>query len=178
MGAGAGTCPKRIHPWLGLLAGPSLERFTWQRVQRPPRRAVCERPPSGARQEHRASHRKCEVKLSQKQRNGPPPIAGRSESQAATTATDTTRTSLRRASVTAAAQRPNGTPLALASVFAPHGRRTWWWYSFPCRTCATYHFGRARELDQVTGQRKTACGHVVMIVAARVYGRPDSGAAT
>jgi hypothetical protein len=73
--------------------------------------------------------------------------------------------------------RRNGPPLAQASVFAPHGRRRWWWFAFPCADCAAYHFGRARSLDEVTGKRRAGCGHWVTIMIAHCYGKPDRGAA-
>jgi hypothetical protein len=85
------------------------------------------------------------------------------------------------ASVAGLGRRADGTrrrpALAPASAYAPLGRRTWWWYSFPCRVCHTWHLGRARELDQVTGRRRAECGHWVYVMVARVYGRSDPGAA-
>jgi hypothetical protein len=61
-------------------------------------------------------------------------------------------------------------PLAPASVYAPRGRRRHWWYCYPCRVCNTFHFGRASELDKVTGERRAGCGHAVSVMIARVYG--------
>jgi hypothetical protein len=110
-----------------------------------------------------------------KSRPGSPARTG-SQAEAATTATIAAPIVRRRAD-RRQVQRRNQPPLALASVFAPHGRRTWWWYTYACRTCAAHHFGRAPELDQVTGRRKAGCGHLVQIVAARVYGRPDGAVA-
>jgi hypothetical protein len=60
-------------------------------------------------------------------------------------------------------------PLAPASVYAPQGRRRHWWYCYPCRICATWHFGRARDLDQVADVRRAGCGHQVQVMAARIY---------
>ncbi len=67
-------------------------------------------------------------------------------------------------------------PIAPASVYAPIGRRRWWWYAYRCLTCGVYQLGRARQLDQVTGQRRAGCGHAVVIMAARIYGAPGAGA--
>lgn len=61
-------------------------------------------------------------------------------------------------------------PIAPASVYAPLGRRRWWWYSYPCRTCGAYQFGRAKTLDAVTGVRRAGCGHLVSVMIARTYG--------
>jgi len=55
-------------------------------------------------------------------------------------------------------------------VFAPQGRRRNWWYTYSCRVCGAYQFGRARELDQVTGIRRAGCGHQVSVMIARTYG--------
>lgn len=59
------------------------------------------------------------------------------------------------------------------SLYAPAGRRRWWWYSYRCQACGTYQLGRARELDRVTGVRKAGCGHAVEIVVSRVYRSPE-----
>jgi hypothetical protein len=90
---------------------------------------------------------------------------------------DTLMPSVRRGTATRRKAARNRPPLAPASVYAPLGRRRYWWYSYPCRTCGTYHFGRARELDEVTGVRRAGCGHQVNVMLARVYGRAGSGAA-
>ena len=68
-------------------------------------------------------------------------------------------------------------PIAPASVYAPLGRRRWWWYAYSCRTCAAYQFGRAKTLDAVTGVGRAGYGHQVNVMAARIYGRTDAGAA-
>jgi hypothetical protein len=68
-------------------------------------------------------------------------------------------------------------PIAPASVFGPVGRRRSWWYTYKCRVCGAYLFGRAKSLDAVTGERKAGCGHRVQIMAARIYSQPESGAA-
>lgn len=69
-------------------------------------------------------------------------------------------------------------PLSPASVFSPVGRRRSWWYTYRCRDCGAYLFGRAQSLDAVTGERRAGCGHRVQIVAARIYSQPGPGAAT
>jgi hypothetical protein len=67
----------------------------------------------------------------------------------------------------------NRPPVAPASVFAPDGRRRLWHFTYPCRICGAYNFGRSRTLDDVTGLRRATCGHVVTVMAARTYtGRP------
>jgi hypothetical protein len=68
-------------------------------------------------------------------------------------------------------------PIAPASVFSPVGRRRFWWYTYRCRTCGAYLFGRAKTLDAVTGERKAGCGHRVQVMAARIYSQPESGVA-
>ena len=65
-------------------------------------------------------------------------------------------------------------PLAPASVFAPRGRRRLWHYTYPCRACGTYHFGRAKALDEVTGVRRAGCGHLVSVMIARTYASPEA----
>jgi DNA-directed RNA polymerase subunit RPC12/RpoP len=65
-------------------------------------------------------------------------------------------------------------PIAPASVA---GRRRSWWYTYRCRTCGAYLFGRAPSLDGVTGARRPGCSHRVNVMAARIYGQPGSGAA-
>ena len=64
-------------------------------------------------------------------------------------------------------------PLAPASVFPPIGRRKLWAYTYKCRTCGAYLFGRAKTLDAVTGERKALCGHRVQVMAARIYSQPE-----
>lgn len=59
---------------------------------------------------------------------------------------------------------------AYVSLYAPAGRRTWWWYSYRCPTCGTYQLGRSQVLTSVTRQRKGGCGHLLAIVIARTYG--------
>ena len=68
------------------------------------------------------------------------------------------------------AARRDRPPLAPASVFLQSGRRRLIHYTYPCRTCQTFHFGRAKSLDGVTGVRRAGCGHLVSVMIARVYG--------
>lgn len=63
------------------------------------------------------------------------------------------------------------------SLFAPAGRRTWWWFTGRCVRCGTTTFGRVRREEDAAGVRRAACGHRVRLTVARVYRRPDSGAA-
>jgi DNA-directed RNA polymerase subunit RPC12/RpoP len=65
-------------------------------------------------------------------------------------------------------------PLAPASVYAPLGRRRYWWYAYRCRTCGAHQFGRAKSLDAVTGVRRASCGHQVSVMAARIYTSPEA----
>jgi hypothetical protein len=74
-------------------------------------------------------------------------------------------------------RRRQQVPIAPASVFGPVGRRRYWWYTYTCRTCGAHLFGRARSLDDVTGERKAGCGHRVQVMAARIYSQPEPGAA-
>ena len=92
-----------------------------------------------------------------------PPAKG----SGARTATTSVSTTITRSGAARTKPRP---PLAAASVFAPQGRRRNWWYTYSCRVCGAFHFGRARELDQVTGVRRAGCGHQVSVMIARTYG--------
>ena len=74
---------------------------------------------------------------------------------------------------TARGARKQPAPLAPASVFPPFGKRRGWAYTYGCRTCGAYLFGRARTLDAVTGERKAGCGHRVQVMAARIYSQPE-----
>jgi DNA-directed RNA polymerase subunit RPC12/RpoP len=62
-------------------------------------------------------------------------------------------------------------PAAFVSLWAPAGRRRWWWYSYRCGQCGRYQLGRASTLEDVTGIRTAGCGHRVTIAIARIYGR-------
>ena len=84
---------------------------------------------------------------------------------------DAARTGQPSPTATIAQRSGNGRPpLAPASVYAPLGRRRWWWYAYRCRICGAHLFGRSKTLDAVTGVRRAGCGHHVNIMAARVYG--------
>ena len=61
-------------------------------------------------------------------------------------------------------------PAAFASLYAPAGRRRWWWYAYSCRTCGRHQLGRAPSLEDVTGPRTAGCGHKVSVMIARIYG--------
>jgi hypothetical protein len=63
------------------------------------------------------------------------------------------------------------------SLLFPDEQRTWWHYLCRCPVCGRPHMGRNRELGEVTGVRRLPCRHWVVIVVARTYGRPSSGAA-
>jgi hypothetical protein len=65
-------------------------------------------------------------------------------------------------------------PLAPASVFAPDGRRRRWHFTYPCRVCGSYNFGRSRMLADVTGLRRATCGHLVSVAIFRTYAGPSA----
>jgi hypothetical protein len=102
-------------------------------------------------------------------RDGQVGTEGHPDASNATTTLKITRSPVR--------DRRQRAPIALASVFGPVGRRRTWWYTYRCRICGAYLFGRAKTLDAVTGERKAGCGHRVQIMAARIYSQPESGAA-
>jgi hypothetical protein len=68
---------------------------------------------------------------------------------------------------TTRAARP---PTAFVSLYRPFGRRAWYWYAYRCKTCGAHQLGRARQLEDVAGERRAGCGHRVNIVIARIYG--------
>jgi len=77
-----------------------------------------------------------------------------------------------------ASARRRKSRIAHASVYAPCSRRTLWAFAYVCPWCGLGHFGRARAEDDITGLRRSRCGRLVVVRAARVYrGRADSGAA-
>ena len=86
----------------------------------------------------------------------------------------TTNVSITRRAAKGRQARP---PIAPASVFGPVGRRRYWWYTYRCRSCGAHLFGRARSLEEVTGERRAGCGHRVQVMAARIYTQPVPGAA-
>ena len=63
------------------------------------------------------------------------------------------------------------------SLLLPSEHRKLWHYLCRCPLCGSPHMGRARELRGVTGMRRLPCGHWIVVVVARTYGRTDSGAA-
>jgi len=63
------------------------------------------------------------------------------------------------------------------SLLLPCAHRKMWHYLCRCPQCGSPHLGRARELAGVTGTRRLPCGHWIVVVVARTYGRTDSGAA-
>jgi hypothetical protein len=63
------------------------------------------------------------------------------------------------------------------SLLLPSEHRKLWHYLCRCPVCQAPHLCRARELAAVTGTRKLPCGHWIVVVVARTYGRTDSGAA-
>ncbi|MFC4054654.1 hypothetical protein ACFOY4_33610 [Actinomadura syzygii] len=65
-------------------------------------------------------------------------------------------------------------PVAHVSVYAPAGRRRWWWYAMRCPHCGAGHFGRARSQDGVKGTRRTGCGRRVWVIVARTYGAREA----
>lgn len=81
--------------------------------------------------------------------------------------------STRRREVMTRVRRPKP-PLAPASAFLPNGRRRLVHYTYSCRTCHSYHFGRAKTLDEVTGVRRAGCGHLVSVMIARIYSSPGA----
>jgi hypothetical protein len=62
-------------------------------------------------------------------------------------------------------------PSAFVSFYEHTGRRRWWWYSYRCTACGTYQLGHAPLLEDIAGERRAGCGHRVIMVIARVYGR-------
>jgi len=58
------------------------------------------------------------------------------------------------------------------SLLLPARHRTRPWYLARCPECGEPHLGRARDLADVTRDRRLPCGHRVQIVIARVYGQP------
>jgi hypothetical protein len=45
-------------------------------------------------------------------------------------------------------------PAAFVSLYLPAGHRRWHWYSYSCRTCGQHQLGRARQLEDVAGERR------------------------
>ncbi|SFO14688.1 hypothetical protein SAMN04489713_104273 [Actinomadura madurae] len=60
-------------------------------------------------------------------------------------------------------------PAAFASLYAPSGNRTMWWFTMRCPHCGHGHFGRLRSRDALDGVRRAGCGRLVWVVVARTY---------
>jgi hypothetical protein len=75
------------------------------------------------------------------------------------------------------AARGKRAPNAYVSLLSPAGRRRLWWYLYNCPVCRMPQLGRARHLADVAGPRRGGCGHQLVVVIARTYGRPGSGTA-
>lgn len=60
-------------------------------------------------------------------------------------------------------------PVAFASLYAPAGRRTMWWYTIRCPHCGAGHFGRVRDQEGARGVRRAGCGRLVWVKVARTY---------
>lgn len=60
-------------------------------------------------------------------------------------------------------------PRAYASLYAPSGRRTMWWYTLRCPHCGAGHFGRVRDRASAGGVRRAGCGRLITVVIARTY---------
>ncbi|MFD0685902.1 hypothetical protein [Actinomadura fibrosa] len=58
---------------------------------------------------------------------------------------------------------------AHASLYAPAGRRTMWWYAIRCPHCGAGHFGRLRDREAAETVRRTGCGRLVRLVVMRTY---------
>jgi len=76
----------------------------------------------------------------------------------------------------AAGRRPETALTCRVSLLAPGYRRRWWHYLCRCPVCGAPHLGRARDLADVTGERRLPCKHWVVIVVARTYGRAEAAA--
>jgi hypothetical protein len=59
--------------------------------------------------------------------------------------------------------------LVRASVYAPCPRRTLWAFAYVCPWCGLGHLGRARTEDEITGPRRSRCGHLVIVRVGRDY---------
>jgi hypothetical protein len=71
--------------------------------------------------------------------------------------------------------RRSRVPIVYASVYAPCEGRLLWAFAYICPWCKLGHLGRAKAEDEVSGPRRSRCGRLVVIRAARVYrGGADS----
>jgi hypothetical protein len=60
-------------------------------------------------------------------------------------------------------------PSVFASVYEPCEGRTLWAFAYICPWCHLGHLGRARTEADVAGPRRSRCGRLVVVRAARVY---------
>lgn len=83
-------------------------------------------------------------------------------------ATNTNTDSVARGTVTGELAL-NLRPVAYASLFAPAGRRRLWAMTYRCPLCHAGHLGRGETAEAVVGHRRSGCGRLVWVVAARTY---------
>jgi hypothetical protein len=60
-------------------------------------------------------------------------------------------------------------PAVFASVYEPCEGRSQWAFAYICPWCHLGHLGRAKTEADVTGPRRSRCGRLVVVRAARVY---------
>jgi hypothetical protein len=60
-------------------------------------------------------------------------------------------------------------PTVFASVYEPCEGRTQWAFAYICPWCRLGHLGRAKTEADVPGPRRSRCGRLVVVRAARVY---------
>ena len=60
-------------------------------------------------------------------------------------------------------------PAVYASVYEPCEGRTQWAFAYICPWCHLGHLGRAKTESAVAGPRRSRCGRLVLVRAARVY---------
>jgi hypothetical protein len=60
-------------------------------------------------------------------------------------------------------------PAVYASVYEPCEGRTLWAFAYICAWCRLGHLGRAKSEAEVAGPRRSRCGRLVFVRAARVY---------
>jgi hypothetical protein len=65
--------------------------------------------------------------------------------------------------------RRSRVPAVYASVYEPCEGRTLWAFAYICPWCRLGHLGRARTEAEVSGPRRSGCGRLVVVRAARVY---------
>jgi hypothetical protein len=62
---------------------------------------------------------------------------------------------------------------AYASALVPELTRTCWHALVRCPVCGFAHMCRAREIENLTGNRRLPCGHRVALMIARTYRQRD-----